>query len=173
MRRRYRNVDIVDRDTGEVVNEGREMPVEEVEENEREAVRDGKFGKIWEAGMEEELEEKEIVIVWRLMKYVYYDDNTIRKEGEAMNVKEMAEVTGVSYARLSEWIDKLIKRRIIGIFSSKVMKGYKGRRKLVYVINPHIFCKAVMIPKEIMRYFSGGGEIEERKKRKKSITSRD
>lgn len=175
MKRIYRNVDVVDRETGDVLNErGERVEVGEKEEAEG-AVRNGLFCKVWKEGAEEisELEDMEIVFLGRIMRYVWYEDNTIRQGNEPMNVKEMAEATKISYARLSERIKDLIKRRVVGKHDSSVMKGYKGRRGIVYTINPYIYCKGVMIPKEIKRYFKTRCRNRKHENGENAVGSRD
>lgn len=150
---RYDIVALVDKEGELIETEGAKVVVRDSEDD-RKAVRGGLFCKVWLGGIER-LEKSEIVFLVRIMEYLWYEDNTIRLDGEAMSVKEMAKATGIGYARLSESVRELIGKRVMGEHSVGIMKGYRGRRKRVYSVNPFVMCKGVMISKEVVDFYEG------------------
>lgn len=147
-------------DTGEKYEGGMYKVSEAV--NDTKEVSNGKyFCKIWSASGIEKLGGMEIIFLIRIMVYVDASDNTIRLNGEVMTVKEMAEVTGIGYSRLSEAIKWMVERKVMGKHSTEVVK-YVGRRKSVYSVNPYIICKSKMVNRRICDYYTSGiGEKKE------------
>lgn len=140
-------------DTGEKIN-GRMYRVSEVTSTAKE-VSNGYFWRVWSGSGIEKLENMEIVFLVRIMGYVEVKDNTIRKNGEAMTVKEMSEVTGVGYSRLSETVKGLVEKRVMGKHSTDIVE-YIGRRSVIYSVNPYIVCKGKMVNKKICEYYIPG-----------------
>ena len=135
----------------EEVGERAKLTIEERERKDVVPVKEGKFTKVWDVDIE--LGWIETVFLVRIRKWVWYEDNTIREKGEPMTVKEMAGVTGVGYARLSEGIKGMIKRGIMGVHDAGIIEGYRGRRKRVYSVNPMIMCRGAVVRKEIVDYY--------------------
>lgn len=135
----------------ESVNQTQKLIIEEKGREEVVPVKGGKFTKVYDVDIE--LGWIETVFLVRIRKRVWYEDNTIREKGEPMTIKEMAVVTGVGYARLSEGIKGMIKRGIMGVHDAGIVEGYKGRRKRVYSINPMIMSRGSVVRKEIVDYY--------------------
>lgn len=114
----------------------------------------GRFGKVWIGSGIEELGSMETVFLVRIMGYIRYDDNSIRDGEEVMSVKEMSEATGIGYARLSEAIRGMVKDRVMGKHDTAMVE-YRGRRKVVYTVNPYIVCRGRMINKRVCEYYGG------------------
>lgn len=117
-------------------------------------VENGTFFKVWVESGVEGLEDAEIGFLVRIMKYVDHRDNTIRKDGEVMTVREMAEVMGREYTRFSKMVKGLLERKVMGKHSTEIVE-YKGRRSVVYSINPYVACKGRMLNKQVRDYFAG------------------
>lgn len=141
-------------DTGEKY-EGRMYKVSETERGEKEVSNGKYFWKIWAISGIERLGNMEIVFLVRIMAYVEAKDNTIRMDGEAMTVKEMSEVTGIGYSRLSETVNGMVGKKVMGKHSTGIVE-YVGRRKSIYSVNPYIICKGKMVNKRICEYYTGG-----------------
>lgn len=116
------------------------------------AVDNGLFVKIWQNSEIEKLGSMEIVFLVRIAKYLDHRDNTIRLNGEAMTVKEMSEVAEIGYARLTETIKGMIEKKVMGKHSTEETE-YRGRRKVIYSVNPNVICKGRMIDKRIIEYY--------------------
>lgn len=140
-------------DTGEKY-EGSLYRVSESEKREREVSNGKYFWKIWSASGIEKLGNMEIVFLVRIMVYVDEKDNTIRKNGEAMTVKEMSEVTGLGYSRMSEAVKGMIEKKVMGRHSTEIVE-YVGRRSVIYSVNPYIMCKGKMVNRKICDYYTG------------------
>lgn len=140
-------------ETGEMV-EGRICRVSEVDSASKEVSNGKFFWKIWSGSGIERLENMEIVFLIRIMPYVEVKDNTIRRDGEVMTVKEMSEVTGVGYSRLSETVKGMVEKKVMGKHSTEIVE-YVGRRGSVYSVNPYIICKGKMVSKRICEYYTG------------------
>ena len=153
MKRVYRGI------KGVVDGEGKTHEVDGVKvtvqtEEDEAVVENGLFFKGWLEGMDF-LEDVEIVFLIRIMKYVDHKDNTIRNKGEVMTVKEMAEKTGKEYTRLSRMVKELVEKKVMGKNSTETVE-YAGRRRVVYSVNPYVFCRGRMINKEIREYYRTG-----------------
>ena len=140
-------------ETGEKY-EGSLYRVSESEKKEREVSNGKYFWKIWSVSGIEKLGNMEIVFLVRIMVYVDEKDNTIRKNGEAMTVKEMSEVTGLGYSRLSEAVKGMIEKKVMGRHSTEIVE-YVGRRSVIYSVNPYIMCKGKMVNRKICDYYTG------------------
>ena len=140
-------------DTGEKI-EGRICKVREVVSTTKEVSNGTLFWKIWAGSGIERLENMEIVFLIRIMTYVDARDNTIRRNGEAMNVKEMGEVTGIGYSRLSETVKSMVEKKVMGKHSTGIVE-YIGRRSVIYSVNPYIICKGKMVNKKVCEYYTG------------------
>lgn len=124
-------------------------------ESETGQVSNGLFCKVWMESGIERLEDVEIGFLVRIMKYVDHRDNTIRKNGEVMTVKEMAGELGKEYTRLSRMVSSLVEKRVMGKHSTEIVE-YVGRRKTVYSINPYIMCRGKMVNKRIKEFYNIG-----------------
>lgn len=127
----------------------------EEEESGKKQISNGLFYKVWQESGLERLDDAEIGFLVRIMKYVDYRDNTIRLGEEVMTVKEMAEVTGREYTRLSKLVKGLVERKVMGKHSTEIVE-YVGRRGTVYTVNPYIMCKGRMLNEKIKSYYVGG-----------------
>lgn len=153
MKQVYRGIQAVVDENGEI-HEVDGVKVTVQTEREDAPVENGMFFKVWVESGIEGLDDAEIGFLVRIMKYVDHKDNTIRLNGEVMTVKEMAEVTGRGYARLSTMVKELVEKKVMGKHSTEIVE-YKGRRSIVYSINPYVFCKGKMINKQVRDYFIG------------------
>jgi hypothetical protein len=151
MGRVYRNVDVIDRETGAKLNEERDRVTVDGDSKSKK-VTNGLFSKVWVTGGLDKLGNMEIAFLIRIMKYVDHRDNTIRNDGEAMTVKEMSEVTGIGYARLSEAVKGMVEMKVMGKHSTGIV-DYIGRRSVIYSVNPCVICKGTMIDKRICSYY--------------------
>ena len=118
-------------------------------------VSNGLFFKGWLGSGLERLEDSEISFLIRIMRYVDYKDNTIRKNGEVMTVKEMSEAIGKEYTRLSRMVNGLVEKRVMGKHSTEIVE-YVGRRKTVYTVNPYILCRGKMVNLKVRDYYGIG-----------------
>ena len=151
MGRVYRNVDVIDRDTGAKLNEERDRVTVDGDSKSK-RVSNGLFSKVWVTGGLDRLGNMEIAFLIRIMKYVDHKDNTIRIDGEAMTVKEMADVTGMSYSRLAGSVRGMVEMKVMGKHSTDEVE-YIGRRSVIYSVNPCVICKGTMIDKRICAYY--------------------
>ena len=153
-KRVYRNIKEIVEETGVFHRaEGAKVTVET--ESTEKVVDSGYFCKLWlESGIET-LEDAEIGFLVRIGRYLDYRDNTIRKNGEVMTVREMADVTGREYTRLSRIVKGLIEKRVMGKHSTEIVE-YTGRRKTVYTINPYVMCRGRMVNKRVRSYYTIG-----------------
>ena len=140
-------------ETGEKI-EGKICKVSEVVSTTKEVSNGSLFWRIWSGSGIEKLENMEIVFLIRIMSYVDHRDNTIRKNGEAMTVKEMADATGMGYSRLSETVKGMVEKRVMGKHSTDIVE-YIGRRSIIYSVNPYIICKGKMVNRQICEYYTG------------------
>lgn len=140
-------------DTGEKY-EGRMYKVSETEKKESEVSNGKYFWKIWAVSGIGNLENMEIVFLIRIMSYVNEKDNTIRMKGEAMTVREMSDVTGLGYSRLSEAVKTMVEKKVLGKHSTDMLE-YAGRRSIIYSVNPYIMCKSKMVNRKICEYYTG------------------
>ena len=153
MRRVYRNIKEIVEDTGEFHRpSGAKVTVET--ESVEGVVNNGYFCKMWLNSGIERLEDSEISFLVKISQYLDYRDNTIRREDEVMTVKEMAEVTGREYTRLSKMVKVMCERKIMGKHSTKIVE-YLGRRTVVYSVNPYVICRGRMINKRVRTYYNG------------------
>lgn len=148
---KYRKIKAYIDEDGEMHLTNGKVRVEE--EGDREAVTEGLFFKGWIGRGLEDLSEKEIGLLVKVMKYVSYEDNLIVDKGEPLTKAEIAKLTGIGYERTVGIIKGLISKGIMYRHEIKVMEGYKGRRTGVYSINPYIMCRGKMIKKEICRCY--------------------
>ena len=121
-------------------------------EEDNRTVNGGKFCKLWIGSMEN-LGFTETTFLVRIARYVCCEDNTIRRDGEVMTIKEMADVTKLGYSRLVGVVNGLIEQKIMGKHDTSIVK-YSGRRKYVYSVNPFVYCKLNAIDKNIVQYYS-------------------
>lgn len=118
-------------------------------------VSNGYFCKLWTDSGVDGLEDVEIAFLVRISKYIDHRDNTIRMKDEVMTVKEMAEVVGREYTRLSKMVKGLCEKRVMGKHSTEIIE-YSGRRGTVYTVNPYVICRGRMINKRVKSYYSIG-----------------
>lgn len=154
MKQVYRNIRGVVDDNG-VLHEVDGVKVTVQTQREDALVENGVFFKGWIESGVEKLDDGEIGFLVRIMKYLDHRDNTIRQNGEVMTVKEMSEVTGRGYARLSTMVKELVEKKVMGKHSTSDVE-YNGRRSVVYSVNPYIFCKGKMINKRVRDYYRIG-----------------
>ena len=139
---------------GEIHKVNEEAEVAIGKERGEKVVSNGLFGKVWIGSGIEKLGSMEIVFLVRIMGYIRYEDNTIRDGEEVMSVKEMAAATGLGYARLSEAIKGMCRDRVMGKHDTREIE-YRGRRKVVYSVNPYVVCRGRVVNRKICDYFLG------------------
>lgn len=154
MKQVYRNIQAVVDENGELHRiDGVKVTVQT--QREEAVVENGVFFKGWIEGGIEKLDDGEIGFLVKLMRYLDHRDNTIRLNGEVMTVREMAEVTGRGYARLSTMVRGLVERKVMGKHSTDIVE-YNGRRSVVYSVNPYVMCKGKVINKQVRDYYRIG-----------------
>lgn len=154
MKRVYRDVAEIVENSGEIHRPSGAKVTIETESTEG-VVDNGYFCKLWLNSGIETLEDSEISFLVKISQYLDYRDNTIRREGEVMTVKEMAEVTGREYTRLSKMVKGMCERKIMGKHSTEMVE-YLGRRSVVYSVNPYVICRGRMINKRVRTYYNNG-----------------
>lgn len=148
---KYKKIKAYIDEDGEMYLSNGKVKIEE--EGDREAVTEGLFFKGWIGRGLEDLSEKEIGLLVKVMKYVRYEDNLIVDKGEPLTKTEISKLTGVGYERVVDVIKGLISKGVMYQHEIDMMEGYKGRRKSVYSINPYIMCRGKMIKKDICRFY--------------------
>lgn len=165
--RKRKNVDMVDRRTGEVVNEETHEGWEKVRD-EREPItfREGDgFVKVFNSVLHElgrRLSPSELSFLVLIMEYVSYTDCVIRwggrANGEVMGLEDMAEATGIEYTRVSRIVRQMESKGVMGHHvTGSILRGYEGKARKVYTVNPNIVCKGRYVNGAVAEFYSKSG----------------
>ena len=158
--------ELMDVETGEIiyVGDGEKLVKERQVASEKPAImkRMG-FMKIFldAAGkIARELSATEIKMIVGLMPYVSYEDCCIRWDGygEVMDVEDIAEALGEDKKKVYRVIASLEKKGVMGHHvTGSILKGYKGKLRKVYTVNPFVCCRGTKINRAVYEYYHKSG----------------
>ena len=181
--RRHDNVDLVDRETGETMNPETHMGYtkEGYDKRNPEEFKEGEeFMKVFNGAMHDlgrRLTPRELTFLVMILEYVSYNDCVIRmggrKNGEVMGLVEMAEATGMEYTRVTRIVVQLERKGVMGHHvTGSILKGYEGKARKVYTINPNIFCRGKYVNGVVAEFYSSSGWGGTEDKRKRTVEKR-
>lgn len=150
---------IVDADTGEKVDELYQKVAEDTKKIEK-----GKgFMKLSISGAKRMLEiltPTEITMVIGLVPYVSYTDCCLRRNGsgEVMNAQDIAKALEMDDAKVYRLIKSLEEKGVMGHHATgSILKGYEGRVRKVYTVNPFIYCRGEKVNKTVYDFYEHSG----------------
>ena len=169
--RRYQkrtNVDMVDRDTGELLNGGTHEGWTQLPRDAREPItfREGSgFMKVFNSVLHElgrRLTPSELSFLVLILEYVSYTDCVIRYggdvKGEIMGLQDMSKATEMDYTRVTRIVGQLECKGVMGHHvTGSILKWYEGKARKVYTVNPHIFCKGKYVNGAVAEFYAKSG----------------
>lgn len=164
--RKRKNTDLVDRDTGELLNgdthEAWTQETNDIREPRTFRERDG-FMKVFNSVLHElgrRLTPSELSFLILILEYVSYTDCVIRygARGKVMGLQEMAEATEMDYTRVTRIVGQLERKGVMGHHvTGSILRGYEGKARKVYTLNPHIFCKGKYVNGAVVEFYAKSG----------------
>ncbi len=154
------NRELCDTETGERIEEvlyRREVEGTPVE------MKEGKFMKLSIRGaqkMIKELTPTEIAMVIGLAQFVSYEDCCIREggRGEVMSAQDIAKAMDMDDAKVYRLIKSLEEKGVMGHHvTGSILKGYEGKMKKVYTVNPFIYCKGKRVNRAVYDFYRKSG----------------
>lgn len=170
--RRHKNTDLVDRDTGDILNGETHEAYTEAVRDKREPVEfreGGKFMKVFNNVLHElgrRLTPSELSFLILILEYVSYNDCVIREggraNGEVMGLQEMAEATEMEYTRVTRIVGQLERKGVMGHHvTGSILRGYEGKARKVYTVNPYIVCKGKYVNGVVVEFYERSGWYRE------------
>lgn len=164
----YRDVDVVDRSTGEIVNSGTHRAKVEKEIDERTPIpfKEGEgFLKVFSESIHDlgrKLTASELTFLIMILEYVSYKDCVLReggrKDGRVMGMPEIAAAIGMEYTRVTRLVSQLERKGVMGHHvTGSILKGYEGKAKKVYTVNPNIICRGGYVNKAVIDFYEDAG----------------
>lgn len=152
---------LCDADTGEKIEEPTYRR-KEADEESPVKIKGGAFMKAYDASlrkMYKELTPTEIAMVLGLAPYVSYTDCCLRhKTGELMDANDIATELGIEKRKAYRLLSSLEKKGVIGYHvTGSILKGYEGKLRKVYTVNPFIFCRGVQVNRSVYEYYRKSG----------------
>lgn len=150
--------DIVDLDTGERIKDAYRKKREDAV-----PLKGVVFTKLSISGakrMVEVLTPTEIAMVIGLAPYVSYTDCCIRVggRGEVMSAQDIAKALEMDDAKVYRLIKSLEEKGVMGHHvTGSILKGYEGKVKKVYTVNPYIYCRGEKVNKVVYDFYENSG----------------
>lgn len=166
MYRRHSNTDLVDRETGDVLNDGTHEAWTKEPRDKREPVKFGegsKFMKVFNSHeLGRRLTQSELAFLILILEYVTYSDCVLRvggrSNGSVMGLQEMSEATGMEYTRVTRIVGQLERKGVMGHHvTGSILKGYEGKARKVYTVNPNIVCKGKYVNGAVVEFYAKSG----------------
>lgn len=159
----YERIDrnLCDADTGEKIEETTYRR-KEVDNDAPVKIKGGAFMKAYDASlrkMYKELTPTETTMVLGLAPYVSYADCCLRhKSGELMDANDIATELEIEKRKAYRLLSSLEKKGVIGYHvTGSILKGYEGKLRKVYTVNPFIFCRGVQVNRSVYEYYRKSG----------------
>ncbi len=110
----------------------------------------------------DKLSPTEIAFVLGLIPYVSYGDCVLRKtrhgNSDVVTTKELSELMKIEYPTVRRLIASLEKKGVMGHHETgTILKGYEGKKKRVYTVNPYIYFRGVLVNKTVYDYYNKSG----------------
>ena len=156
---------LVDPETGEMyeAGEGERFVKEKRVEDPYCTAREEGFMKVYldaAKKMARELTGTEMAMVIGLMPYVSYTDCCIRVGGvgEVMDIDDIANALEMDKKKVYRLISSLEKKGVMGHHvTGSILKGYEGKVRKVYTVNPFIYCKGKRVNKAVYDFYEHSG----------------
>lgn len=75
-----------------------------------------------------------------------------------MGVKDIAKELGMEEGKVYRLISSLERKGVMGHHvTGSILKGYEGKMKKVYTVNPFIYCRGVRVNREIYDFYRKTG----------------
>lgn len=164
--KRQRNVDMVDRETGEVLDG--ECYTKEEEKRDAKKFKEGNsFMKLFNGALHDlgrRLTPSELSFLVMILEYVSYKDCVIRRggrsDGEVMGMPEMAAATEMEYTRVTRIVGQLERKGVMGHHvTGSILKGYEGKARKVYTVNPNICCRGQYVNGVVKEFYRRSGWV--------------
>lgn len=165
--RKRENTDAIDRETGEILNpDHTTYTKEKYDKREPKKFKEGdSFMKVFNGAIHDlgrRLTPSELSFLVMILEHVSYNDCVIRKDGRAngeiMGLPGMAEATGMDYTRVTRIVGQLESKGVMGHHvTGSILKGYEGKARKVYTVNPNIFCRGKYVNGAVSEFYRKSG----------------
>lgn len=165
--RRHDNADLVDRETGETINENHTAWTKDAyDKRDAKKFKEGdSFMKVFSGAIHDlgrRLTPSELSFLVMILEYVSYNDCVIRmggrSNGEVMGLPEMAAETGMDYTRVTRIVGQLERKGVMGHHvTGSILKGYEGKARKVFTVNPNIFCRGKYVNGVVAEFYRSSG----------------
>lgn len=165
--KKHENTDAVDRETGEILNpDGTTYTMEPYDKRDPEKFKEGDgFMKVFNRAIHDlgrRLTPSELSFLVMILEYVSYNDCVIRSggrtNGEVMGLPDMAEATGIDYTRVTRIVGQLERKGVMGHHvTGSILKGYEGKARKVFTVNPNIFCRGKYVNGVVAEFYRESG----------------
>lgn len=99
----------------------------------------------------------EAVMMFKLMRFISYEDNLLRYNNKLLDVRAIAKLVGQEPEATRKTITKLVRRGVLGVVYTGALSTSEECSLRAYIFNPFICVKGKRLHLNVIRIFQNAG----------------